>query len=100
MVWYNKANVYFKKKDYYSALNDYDCAIKIDPNYSDAWLGRGNALTGLKRYDEAFAAYDKALALKPDLAEAWLGRGMSFTISSAMTRPLLLMIKHSDSNLI
>ena len=78
MVWFNKANVYFKKKDYYSALNDYDCAIKIDPNYSDAWLGRGNAFTGLKRYDEAFAAYDKALALKPDLAEAWLGRGNVF----------------------
>ena len=38
---------------------DYDCAIKIDPNYTDAWLGRGNFFIYIKRYNEALAAYER-----------------------------------------
>ena len=78
VVWYNKANVHFQKKDYHSALDGYGRAVEIDPNYSDGWLGRGNAFAALERYDEAVAAYNRVLTLKPDLVTAWLASASIF----------------------
>jgi len=39
----NRGNAYYCKKNYDRAIADYNEAIKIDPNYTDAYIGRGNA---------------------------------------------------------
>jgi tetratricopeptide (TPR) repeat protein len=40
---------------------NYENAIGLVPNSSDAWLGRGYALEGLKRYQSALESYEKAI---------------------------------------
>ena len=43
-------------------------AIRIKPDYADAFYNCGNLLKELKRPGEALASYDAALALRPDYA--------------------------------
>ena len=61
------------------AVERFDKALALFPNFAEAWLGRGNALRELKRYEDAFAAYNKAAALKPNLAEAYAGCGKALS---------------------
>lgn len=45
-------------------------ALKIHPNYKNAYLLMGNAYIYLNRYEEAVVTYQKALELDPDYSEA------------------------------
>ncbi len=45
-------------------------ALKIHPNYKNAYLLMGNAYIYLNRYEEAVATYQKALEIDPDYNEA------------------------------
>lgn len=49
------------RPEFESAIENFDRAIRIDPDYEDAWFGRGLTLWELQRYDEAIASYDKAI---------------------------------------
>ncbi|MGB8700825.1 MAG: tetratricopeptide repeat protein, partial [Thermosynechococcaceae cyanobacterium] len=60
---------------YEDAVASYDEALKIKPDYYQAWYGRGWAFYQLGRYEEAIASYDKALQFKPDYSNAWFNRG-------------------------
>jgi tetratricopeptide (TPR) repeat protein len=51
-------------------------AIRIKPDYPDAFYNCGNLLLELRRLDEALASYDTALALRPDHAAALHNRGL------------------------
>jgi len=53
-------------KRYKEALEEYDKAIKIDPNYPDYRYGKGTVLLSSGRYREALQETDKALKLEPD----------------------------------
>jgi tetratricopeptide (TPR) repeat protein len=55
----------------------FEQAIKIKPDYHDAWSNRGNALRKLERYEEAIASYDQAIKFKPDFYQAWCNRGFT-----------------------
>ncbi len=57
------------------ALASYDHALKLTPDFADAWFNRGVTLANLKRPEEALASYDKALDLAPGDAAAWANRG-------------------------
>jgi predicted O-linked N-acetylglucosamine transferase (SPINDLY family) len=65
----------FKLKRYERALASYDTAIKLKPDYAEAYNNRGNALCELNRFDDALADYDKAITLKPDYAAVLINRG-------------------------
>lgn len=47
------------------AIDCYERALAIDPDFSVAWSAKGVALHNLGRYDEALECYDRALALDP-----------------------------------
>ena len=74
MKLYNKGNTLYDLKRYKEAIASYDKAIKIIPEYSEAWNGQGNTLYELKLYNKALDAYDKAIQIQPDYLEAWVGR--------------------------
>ena len=57
------------------ALQCYDEAIKILPNYPEAHNNRGNALGDLGRSEEALLAYETALKINPSFPEAHENRG-------------------------
>ena len=71
---YNRGNTLYDLKRYKEAITTYDKAIKIRPEYSEAWNGQGNTLYELKRYKKALDAYEKAIQIQPKYLEAWIGR--------------------------
>ncbi len=73
--WRDKGNAHYDTKSYTEALVAYDQAIKLDPQYSDAYYDKGWALKDLQRYMEALDAFDQVLKLDPQYAEAQRSRG-------------------------
>jgi tetratricopeptide (TPR) repeat protein len=68
--------LYYKNK-YDDAIEAYDEAIRIDPNYVDSWTNKGNALLMQENYVDALKAYDKAISLDPNDFEAWNNKGIA-----------------------
>ena len=62
-------------KQYDEAVSSFSRAIKINPNYPDAYNNMGIALKDQGKLDEAIKAYEKAITLKPDYAEAYSNMG-------------------------
>ncbi len=62
-----------------SAIEAYDKAIELKPDFVEAYNNRGlaKAELGQPEHDPAIKDYDEALRLKPDLAEAYNNRGNS-----------------------
>jgi len=63
-----------KKGQYDRAIDDFDQAIKIDPNNASAFSNRGAAYEIKDQYDHAIENYDQAIKLNPNLAIAWNNR--------------------------
>lgn len=66
----------YNKGKYKLALEAFDKAIELKPDYAEAWNNKGWALSALGRNEEALKAYDKAIELKPDFALAWSNKGV------------------------
>lgn len=58
-------------KRYQEAIDSYDKAIQLNPNYSNVYYNKGNSLRDLKRYQEAIDCYDKAIELNPNDLDAY-----------------------------
>jgi len=63
---------------YDQAMRHFDRAIRIWPDYADAYLNRGLAEHGASHRAEALADFDRALALDPGLTRAYNARGQIF----------------------
>ena len=57
------------------AIEAYDGALAIRPDYAEALNNRGNALRDLKRFEEALESYDRALTANPAHERAHNNRG-------------------------
>ena len=64
-----------KDEDPEDALAAYAEAIRLKPDYAEAYNNRGAVKDALGRHDDAIADYDEAIRLKPDYAEAYNNRG-------------------------
>lgn len=73
-------NAEIDKKNYQRAMEHYDKAIQIRPDYAMAWNNKGCTLTELGRYDDALKAYGKAIEIKPDHAIAWYNKGRAYSL--------------------
>lgn len=65
--------------DFDSAIRDYNLAIRLNPNYAEAFGNRGNAHRRAGRHDEAIADYDSALRnnhAHPKFVFAWQGMSL------------------------
>ena len=63
---------------YQRAFEDYDKAIRLNPDYTDAYYNRGNAYAKLGKYQRAIEDYNKAIFLKHDYTEAYNNRGHAY----------------------
>ena len=72
-----KGNIFIANQQYEEAIDSYDRAVQIKPDYHKAWNNRGLALGNLGRYEESIDSYDKALQIKPDYHDAWSNRGIA-----------------------
>jgi tetratricopeptide (TPR) repeat protein len=59
------------------ALESFDLAIRLDPDYGQAFSARGTILFALGRADEALASFDSAILLEPENADGFYNRGFA-----------------------
>ena len=58
------------------ALNAYDTAIRLQPDYAEVYNNRGNVKNRLGCPEDALTDYDTAIRLNPHFAEAYHNRGV------------------------
>lgn len=65
-------------KKWQQALNEYNNAIALDPNFTKAYRERGVAYFILGDYQKAITDFDKAIAHDPNYAEGYLNRRQGY----------------------
>jgi len=65
--------------DYQSAINNFDEAIRLDPEYAIAYGNRGIAYSKLGEYSKAIEDYNQAIKLYPNYSKAYFNRGFTFS---------------------
>jgi tetratricopeptide (TPR) repeat protein len=75
IAFYNRGGIYKQRKDYDRAIADYSEAVKIDPQYVNAYINRGMAYDSKGDNDAAAADFSRAIELKPDEPLAYYDRG-------------------------
>ena len=69
---------YRNKGDYDSAIKDYDVAIKLKPDFVQAYYNRGLAYHENVNFDLAIKDYSKAIELNPELFHPHNNRGNAY----------------------
>jgi tetratricopeptide (TPR) repeat protein len=70
----NRGTAYAAKGELYTALRDYDEAIRLDPKNSGAYVDRALALARIGELESAMNDYSKAISLNPQQWEAYFNR--------------------------
>ncbi len=72
----NQANALHAQGQSLQALELFDRALALEPDFVEAYSNRGNALRRLKRFSEAMASYGTAITLRPDYGPAHNNLGL------------------------
>lgn len=67
----------FFQGDLLGALNCFDVALSIKPDWAEVFSNRGAALKGLKRFSEAIDSFNIALSINPDDTYAFYNKGLT-----------------------
>jgi tetratricopeptide (TPR) repeat protein len=78
------------------ALNDFDMAIKLKPDFTDAYYNQGNVFFDEKKYEDAISSYTKAINLKTDYASSYYNRGLA-EYYSGEKNAACIDLKHAGS---
>ena len=76
----NRGGAYFSLGDHARAIEDYDQALRLDPDDTVAYSNRGRAYDNLGEYRRAIQDYDQALRLDPGNAYAYTSRGAAYQV--------------------
>jgi tetratricopeptide (TPR) repeat protein len=66
-------------KEYELAIEDYNRAIGLIPDYARAYASRGSAYRSLREFEYAIADYNRALELWPNYVWVYAGRGRTYS---------------------
>ena len=69
-------------------MEDYDRAIKLRPDYAEAYNNRGVALKEMGNLHEAIESFNHAIALNSHYAQAYYGRGLALRAGGDIARAL------------
>jgi tetratricopeptide (TPR) repeat protein len=73
--WYKKGYALAKQGKYDDAIQAFDKAIQLNPNFANAWNNKGWILAKQGKYDDAIQACDKAIQLAPKNDSVWSIKG-------------------------
>lgn len=66
-LFFNLGRLYDEIERPSLALENYDIAIALEPNFADAWRNKGTALLNLKKYSEALVCLEHSMNLDSTL---------------------------------
>jgi tetratricopeptide (TPR) repeat protein len=78
VVWLNRGLAHVAQKQYDRAITDFAEAIRLKPDFVEAFFSRGVALRLKGEPERAIADYNEALRLRPDYVIAWFNRGNAY----------------------
>jgi tetratricopeptide (TPR) repeat protein len=78
------------------AMLHYNEAIRLQPNYADAYYNRGTVLLAKGHIDEAIADLAKALEMQPDDADAHTSLGNALLQKGALLEAITQYLTASD----
>jgi tetratricopeptide (TPR) repeat protein len=73
----NRGVAYRVRANYDAAIDDFNEAIKLVPDFANAFNNRGVAYRNMGDLDRAVADYDQAIRIKPDYVAAFYNRGLA-----------------------
>ena len=83
-----RGNAYRAKGEFDKAIEDYNEAIKVDPNDASSYNFRGLAFQSKGLIDESIADFNEAIRLRPTFAFAHSNRGLSHTLRADLVSAL------------
>jgi len=84
----NRGLGYWRKGAYIRAIEDYDEAIRRNPQNVDAFNGRGAAYTGKGDSARAVQDYTEAIRLNPNDSQGFYNRGLALAIAQEFDRAI------------
>ena len=76
--WFEKGRVHILNKEYDDAIEAFNRAIAINPDYNKAYHGRGVAYSQKLQYDRAIEDFNRVIAIDPNFAPAYEQRGLVY----------------------
>jgi tetratricopeptide (TPR) repeat protein len=95
---YKKGVNYMSNDKLSDAIRSFELALRLDPNYVEAWIKKGYAHFHLRDYSFAISSYDMALNIDPDNHEAWNLKGLAYYKMNSYTKAIECCTKALDSN--
>ena len=80
------------------AIRSFELALRLDPQYVEAWIKKGYAHFHLRDYSFAISSYDMALNIDPDNHEAWNLKGLAYYKMNNYTKAIECCTKALDAN--
>jgi tetratricopeptide (TPR) repeat protein len=71
LEWLNWANLHWRIGKYQEAVDGFDRAIALKPDFYQAYYAKGIALYGQEKYKGAIAAFDRASLVNANIYEIW-----------------------------
>ena len=78
IAYYGRGISEGEEKNYKDAFDDYNMAIKLKPNFPDAYNNRGKIRQDLKDYEGSIVDFNKAISLDPNFTKAYHNRGYTY----------------------
>ena len=83
----NRGAALYDLGDFRRAMEDFDTAIALKPEYAKSYINRGKTLQKLGDFRRAIEDFDTAIALSPEYAQAYVGRGLAYAKSRSRRIP-------------
>ncbi len=78
--YFDRGVASFDLGQYERAIQDFDEAIRLNPEFATAYYNRGLAYADLGQYERAIQDWDEAIRFNPEYAAAYNNRGVAYEI--------------------
>jgi tetratricopeptide (TPR) repeat protein len=93
LKYYQAADAFLKKYQWKEAVDQYDLALRLDPNYADAYVGRASALLNSGQSKQALADGKKAVDLAPTNPTGYAVLGGAYALNGESNEALNVVNK-------
>ncbi len=92
----NRANIFFNRKNYSSAIADYSACIEHEKDNDKAFANRGAAYLATGEYDKALSDLNTTILLNPATQNGYKNRGMLYVMTGNFKYAIADYIKHLE----